>query len=80
MASQLYQPARLPPICTIQGHTCSGGASIVMACVALKIAFGTSERVLRSMTPHTIVSQAHSSGRTIRGVRSPGARNQIQRS
>jgi hypothetical protein len=30
----------------------------VMACVALKIAFGTTERVLRSMTPHTIVSQA----------------------
>ena len=42
IASQGYQPARPPPICAIlYGHTCSGGASMVIACVALKIGFGT---------------------------------------
>ena len=40
IASQLYQPARPPPICAIHGHTCSGGASIVMAWVDVKIGSG----------------------------------------
>jgi hypothetical protein len=31
MESQLYQPARPPPICAIHGQTSSGGASIVTA-------------------------------------------------
>ncbi len=34
--SYAYQPARPLPICTIQGHTCSGRAAIVIARVALK--------------------------------------------
>ena len=38
--SQLYQPARPPPICAIHGQTCSGGALIVMAWVDVKIAVG----------------------------------------
>ena len=40
MASQLYQPARSLPICTIHGHTRSGGASMVMAWVDVKMASG----------------------------------------
>jgi hypothetical protein len=31
IASQLYQPARPPPICAIHGHTRSRAASMVMA-------------------------------------------------
>jgi hypothetical protein len=42
MASQLYQPARPAPICAIHGHTCSGGASIVIACVEANSVAGTS--------------------------------------
>src|SRR5918995_3436324 len=42
IASQLYQPARPAPICAIHGHTRSGGASIVIACVEAKIGSGTS--------------------------------------
>lgn len=41
IASQLYQPARPEPICAIHGHTRSGGASIVIACVDVKIVPGT---------------------------------------
>ena len=40
IASQLYQPARPLPICAIHGHTCSGGASMVMAWVDVKIGSG----------------------------------------
>src|SRR6188768_1366669 len=40
IASQLYQPARPAPICAIHGQTCSGGASIVIACVEAKIGSG----------------------------------------
>jgi hypothetical protein len=40
MASQLYQPARPLPICAIHGHTCSGGALMVMAWVDVKIESG----------------------------------------
>src|SRR5690242_7020934 len=39
IAFQLYQRARPPPICAIHGDTCSGGASRVIACVALKRGF-----------------------------------------
>jgi hypothetical protein len=42
IASQLYQPARPAPICAIHGHTCRGGASIVIACVEAKIGSRTS--------------------------------------
>src|SRR6185436_3704384 len=42
IASQLYQPARPAPICAIHGHTDSGGASIVIACVESKSGAGTS--------------------------------------
>jgi hypothetical protein len=41
IASQLYQPARLAPICAIHGQTRSGGASMVIACVEAKIGSGT---------------------------------------
>jgi hypothetical protein len=41
IASQLYDPARQAPICAIHGQTCSGGASIVMACVDVKSESGT---------------------------------------
>jgi len=41
IASQLYQPARPAPICAIHGHTRSGGASMVIACVEAKIGSGT---------------------------------------
>ena len=40
IASQLYQPARPLPICTIHGHTRSAGASMVMAWVDVKIGLG----------------------------------------
>jgi hypothetical protein len=43
IASQLYQPARPAPICAIHGHTCSGAASMAIACVDVKIGFGTNE-------------------------------------
>src|SRR6476661_2236610 len=39
--SQLYHPARPAPICAIQGQTASGGASMVMAWVDVKIGSGT---------------------------------------
>ena len=41
IASQLYQPPRPAPICAIHGHTASGGASMVMAWVEVKIGSGT---------------------------------------
>jgi hypothetical protein len=40
IASQLYQPARPPPICAIHRQTRSGGASMVMAWVDVKIGSG----------------------------------------
>ena len=44
IASQLYQPARPLPICAIHGHTCSGGASMVMAWVDVKMGRESSRR------------------------------------
>jgi hypothetical protein len=40
--SQLYQPARSPPICTSQGQTLSGGAGRNVTIVAPPSGSGTS--------------------------------------
>ena len=54
--SQLYQPARSVPICTSHGHTRAGGASIVVAIVALR---GRPESNPRPGTPvHLLVRGA----------------------
>jgi hypothetical protein len=64
IASQLYQPARPAPICGIHGHTASGGASIVMAWVDVKIASGTiastgSGRHFSSRVARHVAATAH---------------------
>jgi hypothetical protein len=43
--SQLYQPARPPPICTSQGQTLSGGAARIVAIVARQTVATPSRRV-----------------------------------
>jgi hypothetical protein len=51
--SQLYQPARSPPICTSQRHTLSGGAGRVVAMVAPPSGSGTSSSP--GVGPHGLV-------------------------
>ena len=58
IASQLYQPARPLPICAIHGHTCSGGALMVMAWVEVKMeseiiaSTGSERRLSRTVGTH----------------------------
>jgi len=58
IASQLYQPARPLPICAIHGHTCSGGALMVMAWVDVKMgseiiaSTGSERRLSRTVGTH----------------------------
>jgi hypothetical protein len=63
--SQLYQPARSTPICTSHGHTREGGASIVTAIVALRVAPGIRSAPGNARrTSSSVAPQRSSRGRT----------------
>src|SRR5271157_3632572 len=63
--SQLYQPPRSAPICTSQGHTCDGGASIVTAIVALRVPPGMSSAVRYGLfTSSSVAPQRSMYGRS----------------
>src|SRR5262245_23088861 len=57
LTSQLYPPARPPPMCAIHGQTRSGGALIVIAWVDVKIGSGTIPSVVSERRCSTAVAQ-----------------------